>query len=425
MRRNAGSKRNRNGLIAALDVGSTKVCCLIAATDDGEAPRIVGIGHQVSRGLRSGAVVDMEAAEIAIRATVEAAEQMAGENIRQAVVNISGGTPESRLIAYEISIAGHEIGDSDLRRVLDPAEARIEMAAERDIIHAIPVGYTIDGNRGVRDPRGMFGERLGVNMHLVSAASGVIRNLSTCVARCHLDIESVVLSSYASALATLVEDEKQLGVTLIDMGGGTTSIAVFFDGELVHTDCVPVGGVHVTNDVARGLSTPLDDAERMKTLFGSAMPSPSDDRETINVPRIGEDDDAESGQVPRSMLVGIIRPRLEEIFEMVRARLEMTGFDKVGGRRVVLTGGACQLPGVPELAAMVLDKQVRVGRPRSVQCLAEAVSGPAFSTCAGLLGIGANAGAHIGANTTNRAYRPTEEPNGRLNRLGQWLREYF
>ena len=425
MRRNSGSKRNRNGLIAALDVGSTKVCCLIAATGDGEAPRIVGIGHQVSRGLRSGAVVDMEAAETAIRATVEAAEQMAGENIRQAVVNISGGTPESRLIAYEISIAGHEIGDSDLRRILDPAEARIEMAAERDIIHAIPVGYTIDGNRGVRDPRGMFGERLGVNMHLVSAASGVIRNLSTCVARCHLDIESVVVSSYASALATLVEDEKQLGVTLIDMGGGTTSIAVFFDGELVHTDCVPVGGVHVTNDVARGLSTPLDDAERMKTLFGSAMPSPSDDREAIKVPRIGEDDDAESGQVPRSMLIGIIRPRLEETFEMVRARLEMTGVDKVGGRRVVLTGGACQLPGVPELAAMVLDKQVRVGRPRTVQGLAEAVSGPAFSTCAGLLSIGVNAGAHIGANATNRAYRPTEEPNGRLSRLGQWLREYF
>ncbi len=421
MRRKTGSKRNRNGLIAALDVGSTKVCCLIAAAGDGEAPRIVGIGHQVSRGLRSGAVVDMEAAETAIRATVEAAEQMAGENIRQAIVNISGGTPESRLIAYEISIAGHEIGDSDLRRILDPAEARTAMAADRDIIHAIPVGYTIDGNRGVRDPRGMFGERLGVNMHLVSAASGVIRNLSTCVARCHLDIESLIVSSYASALATLVEDEKQLGVTLIDMGGGTTSIAVFFDGELVHTDCVPVGGVHVTNDVARGLSTPLEDAERMKTLYGSAMPSPSDDREAIKVPRIGEDDDVGSGQVPRSMLVGIIRPRLEETFEMVRARLEATGFDKVAGRRVVLTGGACQLPGVPELAAMVLDKQVRVGRPRAVEGLAEAVSGPAFSTCAGLLGIGA----HTVADTTNRAYRPMEVPNGRLSRLGQWLREYF
>ena len=421
MKRKTGSKRNRNGLIAALDVGSTKVCCFIAAAGDGEGPRIVGIGHQVSRGLRSGAVVDMEAAETAIRATVEAAEQMAGENIRQAIVNISGGTPESRLIAYEVSIAGHEIGDSDLRRILDPAEAETAMAADRDIVHAIPVGYTIDGNRGVRDPRGMFGERLGVNMHLVSAASGVIRNLSTCVARCHLGIESLVVSSYASALAILVEDEKKLGVTLIDMGGGTTSIAVFFDGELVHTDCVPVGGVHVTNDIARGLSTPLDDAERMKTLYGSAMPSPSDDREAIKVPRIGEEEDAESGQVPRSMLVGIIRPRLEEIFEMVRARLEATGFDKVAGRRVVLTGGACQLPGVPELAAMVLEKQVSLGRPRTIEGLAEAVSGPAFSTCAGLLGIGAD----TVANAPTRAYRPREEPNGRLSRLGQWLREYF
>jgi cell division protein FtsA len=205
------------------------------------------------------------------------------------------------------------------------------------------------------------------------------------------------------------------------MGGGTTSIAVFFDGELVHTDCVPVGGVHVTNDVARGLSTPLEDTERMKTLYGNAMPSPSDDREFIKVPRIGEDDDAESGQVPRSMLVGIIRPRLEEIFEMVRARLEATGFDKVAGRRVVLTGGACQLPGAPELAAMVLDKQVRLGRPRTVEGLAEAVSGPAFSTCTGLLGLGAD----TVAKAPTRAYRPTEEPNGRMSRLGQWIREYF
>ena len=363
----------------------------------------------------------MDAAEAAIRVTVEAAEQMAGETIRGVVVNISGGQPESRLIAYEISIAGHEIGDADLRRVLDPACVADEPPRERDVVHAIPVGYTIDGNRGVRDPRGMFGDRLGVNMHIVTAAAGARRNLASCVARCHLGIESQVVSSYASALACLVEDETQLGVTLIDMGGGTTSIAVFFDGELVHTDSVPVGGVHVTNDIARGLTTPLGHAERMKTLYGSAIPSPSDDREVLKVPVIGEEDTGESSQVPRSMLVGIIRPRLEEIFEMARARLAATGFDKVAGRRVVLTGGASQLMGVRELAAMILDKQVRLGRPRPINGLAEALCGAAFATCSGLMTYAVN----DPADASYRAYHPMEEPRGRLGRLGQWIRENF
>ena len=414
-------KRARGGAIAALDVGSAKICCFIARPEDGARLRIVGIGHHAARGVRSGTIVDMDAAETAIRATVEAAEQMAGENIRHVVVNISGGKPESRLIAYEVSIAGHEIGEADIRRIVDPDRTRADVADERQVVHALPVGYTIDGSKGVRDPRGMYGERLGVNLHIVSAAAGAIRNLDTCIARCHLAIAERVVSPYASALACLVEDEKQLGVTLIDMGGGTTSVAVFFDGELVHTDSIPIGGVNVTKDVARGLSTPLDNAERVKTLHGSVLPSPSDDRDIIKVPLIGEDDDGETTQVPRSMLVGIIRPRLEETFEMVRSGLEAAGFDKVAGRRVVLTGGASQLTGVRELAATMLDKQIRMSRPRPFDGLAEAVGGPAFSTCAGLLSFPAD----NDQLAPERAYRPVEEPSGRLGRLGQWLRENF
>ncbi len=421
MGKRANQTKMRSGLIAALDVGTTKACCFIARADGDKGIRIVGIGHQVSHGLRSGNIVDMDAAEATIRATVEAAEQMAGENIRQVIVNLSGGNPKSKLIAYEISIAGHEIGDADLHRVLDPSGLLDGKSHERQLIHAIPVGYTIDESRGVRDPRGMYGERLGVNMHVVSAGSGAVRNLSTTVARCHLDIETKVVSPYASALACLVKDETQLGVTHIDMGGGTTSIAVFFDGELVHTDSIPVGGVHITNDIARGLTTPLAQAERMKTLYGSAISSPSDDREVIKVPLIGEEGSAETNQVPRSMLVGIIRPRLEETFEMARARLEAAGFDKVAGRRVVLSGGASQLPGVRELAATVLDKQVRLGRSRPVDGLAEAVSGPAFSTCAGLLDYAANKP----ETGPDKPYRPMAEANGRLGRLGQWLRGNF
>ena len=201
----------------------------------------------------------------------------------------------------------------------------------------------------------------------------------------------------------------------------TTTIAVYFDGELVHTDSIPVGGVHVTNDIARGLSTPVVHAERMKTLYGSAIPSPYDDREVLKVPLIGEERESEANPVPRSMLVGIIRPRIEETFEMVRARLEDTGFDKVAGRRVVLTGGASQLPGVRDVAGSILEKQIRLGKPAQLRGLAEASSGPAFATCAGLLHYALE-------NTTvsvDAPYRPAEAPVGRFSRIGQWLRENF
>lgn len=415
------TKVRSGGLVSALDIGTTKVACLIARTGGDAGLQIVGMGHQLSRGIRSGTIVDLEAAADSIRATVEAAEQMAGENIHNVVVNLSGGDPESRLIAYEISIAGHQIGDADLRQVLDPHVLNQGRPAEHELLHILPVGYSIDGQRGVADPRGMFGERLGANVHLISASNGALRNLATCIAHCHLEIESRVVSPLASALACLVDDEKELGVTLIDMGGGITTIAVYFDGELIHTDSVPVGGGHVTNDIARGLSTPVVHAERIKTLYGSAIPSPSDDREILKVPVIGEEADGETNPVPRSMLVGIIRPRIEETFEMVRARLEETGFDKVAGRRVVLTGGASQLSGAREVAGMILDKQVRLGRPQPIRGMAEAISGPAFSTCAGLLKFAVQ----NPAVEPIAVSRPTEVPHGRLGRLGQWLRENF
>lgn len=408
----------RSGPIAALDIGTTKISCFIAASGGG---RIVGIGHQVSRGVRNGLIVDMGAAEAAIRATVEAAEQMAGETIREVVVNVSGASLTSRLIACEIAVAGHQIGDADLRRVLDPTGLCVDKPADHDLLHAIPIGYSIDGNKGVHDPRGMYGERLGVNVHLLTAAGGALRNLAATVERCHLDIDSFVVAPYASALSSLIDDETQLGVTLIDMGGGTTSVSVFFDGEMVHAGCIPIGGGHVTSDIARGLSTPLAQAERLKTLYGSALSSPSDDRELLAVPVIGDEAGGAQNRIPRSMLIGIVRPRLEETFELVRAHLEATGFDKVSGRRVVLVGGASQLQGAAEMAGQILDKQVRLGRPRRVEGLAEAVSGPAFATCAGLLAFALKKPVEA----PSRAYRPSEEPSGRFGRIGQWIRENF
>ena len=413
--------KNRTGLIAALDMGTTKASCFIARMNAEGEPEIIGIGHRISKGVQCGAIIDMGDAEDTIRATVEAAEKMAGENIREVIINLSGGQPKSRLIAYEVSVGGHEIGDADMRRVLDPTSLYKELPPQHELIHAIPVGFSVDENRGVRDPKGLFGQRLGVNMHIVSAPASSTRNLEMSVARCHLGVNGKVISPYASALACLSDDEKQLGVTYMDMGGGTTSVSVFFDNELVHTDSIPLGGVHVTNDIARGLSTPVSNAERIKTMFGSAIPSSSDDQQIIEVPVIGEEESGEVSQVPLSMMIGIIRPRLEEIFEMIRGRLSETGFATVAGRHVVLSGGASQLQGIREFAASALDKQVRLARPKGFLGLPEAVSGPAFSTCLGLLSYAKNNPAEV----LRGGSRPSEEPAGRLGRIGQWMRENF
>ena len=415
--------KTRTGLIVALDVGSTKVSCLVARANADGAIRVIGMGHNMSGGVRAGAVVDMEATETSILAAVGAAEEMSGERLRGATVNISGGEPSSRIFAFEVAINGHEIADADLRGIHRHWPPEDETAG-REMIHCIPTGYSIDGNRGIRDPRGMFGQRLGVNVHLVTVGAGAYRNLSACVARCHLEVEDVVLSPYASGLACLVEDERDLGATVVDMGGGTTTLGVFQEGHVVYADAIPIGGAHVTNDIARGLSTPIAHAERMKALYGGAIPSAADDREVIDVPLVGEDnEDSETlaNHVPRSMLVGIIRPRLEEIFELVRGSLETAGASRIGGRRLVLTGGASQLQGARELAALILEKQVRIGRPLRIGGLAEAASGPAFSTCAGLLRYAVER-----QGTVSEAPHAAAEPQvSRFARLGHWLKESF
>jgi cell division protein FtsA len=411
----------RNGLIAALDVGSSKICCFIARMGEDGRPRVVGIGHQLSRGMRAGAIVDMDAAEAAIRATVHAAEQMAGETIEEVVVGMSGGHPQSRTQGIEVPLTGQEVSEGDLARAIVQGRHLNGHAHDRHLVHAIPVAYCLDGIRGIRDPRGMYGERLDIQMHQVTAAATAVRNLSTCVARCHLDIAAIAVSPYASGLAVLVDDEMELGVTLIDMGGGTTTLAVFVEGQILFADSIPIGGGHVTNDIARGLSTPLAHAERMKTLYGHCLLSPSDERETIAVPQVGEDERESDSAIAKSILVGIIQPRIEETLELARAHFEASGLDKTAGRRVVLTGGASQLGGVRELAQMVLGKQVRLGRPSRLAGLAEATGGPAFAAGAGLI---AYALQDSGPQPTTKLGLPTE-PGGVIGRVGQWIRACF
>ena len=412
-------KGSHGGAIAALDIGSSKICCLIARADDPAAIKVIGFGHTSSQGVRAGAIVNIEDAEAAIANAVHAAEQMAGVNAHDVFVNVSGGRPTSLTLGVEVAILDQEVSEVDLRRALAQGRAQHRIP-ENEVIHAIPVSYSLDGNRGIRDPRGMFGDRLGVQLHMVTAGSGPLRNLKTCVARCHLDIEGSAVNPYASGLACLVEDELDLGCTCIDLGGGTTSLAVFAEGNLVFTDCVAVGGSHVTSDIARGLATPLGHAERMKILHGNAMSSSSDERDMITVPLVGEDERTQTNQVPKSQLVRIIRPRLEEIFELVKARLEDSGADAVSGRRVVLTGGGAQLSGIRELAQQVLDKQVRIGRPTRVSGLPEAASGPAFATAAGLLIQATRQHTELTISSPAVAM-----PKSLIGQVGMWLREHL
>ena len=419
----------RQGVIAALDVGTTKVCCFIAKVEDGEEKngvplKVTGFGHQISKGVRKGAVVDLDTTEDAIRAAVEAAERMAGTTLRHVVVNLSAGAPESRTITVGGSVSGKPITDELLFELLRYGRKQHNPEG-RTIVHAVPTGYALDDNRGIRDPRGMFGDRLSARIHMVSAATAQIRNLALCIERCHLELAGLVVSPYASGLSCLVDDEAQLGSICIDLGGGITSLSIFAGGNCLHTDVVPLGGAHVTNDIARGLSTPLASAERIKTLYGSALASPTDDREMIDVPQVGEEEtNASPNHIPRSLLTGIIQPRLEEIFELVRDRLEASGLEEAAGRRVVLTGGASQMTGVRELAARILEKNVRLARPFRLTGVADVATGPAFSTCAGLLRYAATGPAEA-VMTVIDSDASANHNKGRVKRIGRWLKMNF
>ncbi len=374
-------------LTAVLDIGSSKTVCLIGEADKNisqNSIRVVGVGHQKSQGIRCGAIVDMESAVRAIRGAVEQAERMAGGSVSTVAINMTAGQLTSHRVRVDMRLAGRDVRERDLRRLLDDALAQFD-EPHQVILHAMPVAWHVDGRQSVRDPRGMFTQTLGVDMHLVAAAAGPLRHIAACVERAHMDIRSVMASPCAAALATLVGDESELGCTIVDMGAGVTSVAVFQGGNLVFVDVIPVGGSHVTSDVARGLMTSLTAAERIKTMYGSILDSPDDDQEMIECPPVGGHEFAEPRLVPRTLLNSIIRPRLEETFEILRDRLIASGVNEMAGDRVVLTGGASQLSGVCDLAARILGKHVREGRPVGLTGLGEAVSGPAFSVAGGVL----------------------------------------
>ena len=376
----------RQGPLAVLDIGTTKIACLIGhAAEDGEFA-VTGIGHQLARGIKSGVITDINEASTSITAAVHAAEQMAGVTIEDVVVSVNGSNLKSRHVSVELDVLADGVSDQDIADIIHEGCGSLR-GEEAAILHCFPSHYTLDGTRGLKDPRGMIGKKLGAELQIITARDQYLKNLGACIARSHLNVSDYVMASHASALSALEKDEMDLGVTLIDMGGGVTSFSVFANGRNVYADSVPVGGNHVTSDIAQGLSTSLHHAERLKTLHGSAVNSVKDSEVMIDVPQLGErEEEDEPTTMPRAMLVGVIRPRMEEIFELIRSKLEASGADKIGGRRCVITGGASQMLGVSDLAARMLSKQVRKGKPAPVPGLAEAVSGPAFASVIGMLG---------------------------------------
>ena len=377
-------------LLAALDIGSSKTSCFIGKIIDEKGKfEIVGVGHRPSQGIKNGTVVDLDLAEAVIRKTIYAAENMAadilkGYPLRDVIVNVPGVHAQSLGHSATIDIGGHDVMDNDIRRALAKAQER-EEKENLELIHMIPTFYRIDGQDGIRDPHGMYAEKMQVDINLVTGDAVALRNMASCIERSHLDVSALCVGAYASGLSSLVDDEIDLGCTVIDIGGGVTSFAVFHGGYMIYCDALPLGGKNVTNDIAKGLTTSIAHAERLKILYGGAMAAETDENEMIEVPRLGEDERGEPNHIPRSFLIGIIQPRVEEILEMVRAKLTDSGLDKIIGRRVVLTGGGSQLAGIRDLTEHVLDKQVRLGKPVRLTGVPDAVSGPAFSTVAGLL----------------------------------------
>ncbi|MDE2516793.1 MAG: cell division protein FtsA [Rhodospirillales bacterium] len=408
------------GAFGVLDIGTTKIACLIARVESDGSLRVLGSGIQKGRGVRGGAITDIEEAERAIRAAVGQAEDMADTRIRAVTVNLNCGQPESRLfnVQWEMGnqAGGRPVEEQDIRRVV--REGRLRATTEgREIIHALPISFAVDGMTGIADPRGLHCTTLTARLHVIDAAATALRSLATCIARCDLDVAGLVSAPMAAGLATLVADERELGATVIDMGGGTTGIAVFAEGHLQYTSTLQLGGTHVTNDLARLLSTPLTDAERQKTLYGSVHASPEDDREMLTVSLIGEEAH-HFAKVPRSTIVSIIRPRMEEIFELVKDQLETAGLGRASGMRVVLTGGACQLGGVREMAAQILGRQVRLGLPAAIRGMPDSISGHSFAAASGMVRFVAGDG-----RTMQDIDFETERRGGVLRRIVNFIKD--
>lgn len=422
----------RPSIVTVLDIGSSKTVCLIGrltplASAEVLSQRthkvdIIGIGHQKSRGIKAGVIMDLEKVESTIRLAVEAAERMAGVTVDSLIVNVSAGRLKSEVYTASVDLGGHEISQNDISNVVNLVTQRT-LSHERSILHSLPTSYALDGDRGISDPEGMFGDKLGVDLHVLSGDRSPLKNLELCINRAHLTVEAMVATPYAAGLASIVADEAEMGCAAIDLGGGTTTISVFNEGKFIHADAIALGGHHVTMDLARGLTTKFEDAERIKVMHGSSLPSACEDRDMISIPPIGDNSTDHPAQVSKAMVAKIVRARVEETLELVRDRIQQSGYASIVGKRIVLTGGASQLTGLAETARRILARNVRIGRPLGVSGLPAAVKGPAFSAAVGLMIYPQVA--DFEAHASHSYMSAASGAGGRLARVGHWLKESF
>jgi cell division protein FtsA len=418
-------------IVVGLDIGTTKVCAVVGEIGE-DGITILGVGTVPCRGLRKGIVSNIDWTVRSIKDAIESAQTMAGVEIRTVYAGVAGSHIRSQMSDGVAAIAGGEVTRADVERVLEGARA-IPVDADRQILHVIPREYIVDAQDGIRDPIGMSGVRLGVKVNLVTAATSCVQNVIRCAERCGLTVADVVLEPLASAEAILSDDEKEIGAAVVDIGGGTTDILLYVDGGIAHTSVIPVGGNNITSDVAAGLRTPMAEADRLKRLSGCALGRMVGDEEEIEVPGVG-------GHAPRRtarrVLSDIIEPRVEEIFAVIRKRIEDTGLLEQLSAGVILTGGAVLLEGIPEFAEEILGMPVRIGFPTGVKGITQLVHGPQYATAVGLVKYGAQAMAEAAAReaappTYSRNQSKTKEPAAELrasadrSKLWEWIKQAF
>lgn len=412
----------QDGMIAALDVGSSKVACLIAHRGSGGQFLVKGVGNVAcDGGVVGGAVVDMALTEKAIKSSLDMAEKMAGSTVSDVILSFSGGEPVTRVIEITTALEGPAVTEADVNRATEMAKAKLELASDT-LLHFFPAAFNVDGNYSTNSPLGMYGKQLGIAFMVVTASSGPLKNLDACVRRAHLNVKAVVLAPYAAGLACLVDDEIDIGAICIDMGAGTTNLSIYAQGTLVYAEVLPIGGSQITEEIARSLLTPIDQAEKLKNL-GSAISDAADERIEIEVLQIGESGSDRTLRMPRSAVTSVIQQELELLFSTIAKHIEASGYSEFAGRRVVLTGGVARCDGIRDLASKVLGRQVRIGYPKAVAGLPGAAQGPGFAGAVGLLAYAASKAHENSVYTDNQDQETTNE--GVFGRVSQWIKETF
>jgi cell division protein FtsA len=390
----------RRGTVTGLDIGTTKVCAIVAEVDEDAEVHVIGAGAAPSGGLRRGVVVDLESTAKAVQQAVEHAERMAGVSVTSALVAVSGehiSSSDSRGVVA-VARGDHEIGDADVARVIDAARMAALPASDREIIHMLPRDFVVDGQDGVKRPVGMYGTRLEVEAHIVTGVATQLANVAKAVQKAGLEVDEMVLEPMASAEAALTQSERDLGVVMADLGGGTTSLAIFSNGGLCHVAILPVAGAHLTNDIAVGMRTPMGEAEKLKIRWGAATPSAVSEGEMIEVFNVGG---RQPRVLPRRVLAEFIEPRLDEIFSLVQEQIRRSGYTHRVPAGIVLTGGSSMLEGLVEYTEARLGLPARLGAPDQLAGLVETVRSPAYSTGVGLALYGARSRGKTGTGHRN------------------------